>query len=89
MYRVARQENMPTLRNVSRRPSREYAEEAEQRSLVRAATPALGSQRQPHRSKLCSNLREVGPLTFLPNSPGSMPKEEARNKRGVLQHPHE
>ena len=44
MYRVARQENMPTLRNVSRRPSREYAEEAEQRSLVRAATPALGSR---------------------------------------------
>jgi hypothetical protein len=32
---------------------------------------------------------EDGGVGLLPNSPGSMPKEEARNKRGGLQHPHE
>ena len=83
MYRVARQENMPTLRNVSRRPSREYAEEAEQRSLVRAATPALGSRSDATR-KLANVICEVlsgsiaslnGPEAGLRKRPGR--KEES------------
>ena len=32
---------------------------------------------------------EVGGFILLPKGPGSMPKEEARNKRGGPEHPHE
>jgi hypothetical protein len=33
--------------------------------------------------------RAFGGFILLPKGPGSMPKEEARNKRGGPEHPHE